>query len=43
VHRRVHAIDLWGALIVMASVPARRVIGMTDAWQSLAGWLAGVP
>lgn len=41
VHRRIHPIDLAGAIIIIASVPARRAIGMTDAWQGLASWLVG--
>lgn len=41
VHKRIHPIDLAGALIIVASVPARRAMSMTDAWQDLAGWLVG--
>ena len=37
--RRVHPVNLWGSLIVLASFPLRRAIGTSDAWHRLAEWL----
>lgn len=39
--RRIHIVDLCGALVIIASIPARRAIGKTQAWQSFAAWWVG--
>jgi hypothetical protein len=39
--RRVHPVYLWGGLLILASFPARRAVGMSDAWHRFAQWLIG--
>lgn len=38
---RVHTAYVVGGLLLLASMPARRLLGMTDAWQPIARWLVG--
>jgi hypothetical protein len=37
--RRVHPVDVWGGLLVLASFPVTGAIGRTAAWHTLAAWL----
>lgn len=37
--RRVHAVYVWGGLLILASFPIRRAIGMSDTWRRIAAWL----
>jgi hypothetical protein len=37
--RRLHAVSLWGGLLVLASGPARFAISQTAAWHHVARWL----
>jgi hypothetical protein len=37
--RRVHTATLWGGLFLVASQPARLVIGRTGLWQAFAAWV----
>lgn len=39
--RRIHPVTLWGTLAILASFPARQVIGKTAAWHHVAAWLIG--
>lgn len=39
--RRVHPLNIAGALIILLSIPLRRVIAMSDAWQHFAARLVG--
>ena len=36
---RIHPAYVWGGLILIASVPLRRAIGMTDWWRPIAEWI----
>jgi hypothetical protein len=38
---RVHPAYVVGGLLLLVSMPARRWLGMTDAWQPIARWLMG--
>jgi hypothetical protein len=38
---RVHAATAWGGAVLVASQPLRLIIGGTETWQSLAGWMVG--
>ena len=38
---RVHPINAWGGLLVLASVPLRALIARTEAWHAVAAWLVG--
>ena len=37
--RRVHPIDVWGGLMILASFPLTLAIGHTAVWHSFAVWL----
>jgi hypothetical protein len=37
--RRVHPVFLWGGLLILASLPVRRAIGLSDAWHDFAAWV----
>ena len=37
--RRLHPIDLWGGLMILASFPLSGAIARTAAWHSFAAWL----
>jgi hypothetical protein len=37
--RRVHAVYVWGGLLILASFPVRRAIGLSDTWRRIAAWL----
>lgn len=39
--RRIHRANLWGALFVLGSFPARLAIAPTEAWHQVARWLVG--
>jgi hypothetical protein len=39
--RRVHAVYVWGGLLILASFPIRRAIGLSDIWRRIAAWLIG--
>lgn len=39
--RRLHPLNIAGALIILVSIPLRRVIAMSDAWQQFAARLVG--
>ena len=39
--RRVHAVYVWGGLLILASFPIRRSIGLSDTWHRIAAWLIG--
>jgi hypothetical protein len=36
---RIHPVNLWGGLLILASFPIRTLIGRTDAWRSVAEWI----
>jgi hypothetical protein len=36
---RIHPAYVWGGLILIASLPLRRAIGMTDWWRPIAEWI----
>jgi hypothetical protein len=38
---RIHPAYLYGGIVLLISVPLRRWIGFTDAWQPVARWLLG--
>lgn len=38
-YSRFHPVSLWGGLVVLAAFPARVLVGRSEAWHSLAGWL----
>ena len=38
-HSRVHAVSLWGGLLILAAFPVRAAIGQTDSWRAFAAWL----
>lgn len=40
-YRRIHPAYLYGGIALVVSVPLRRWIGFTDAWQPIAKWLVG--
>lgn len=37
--KSVHPVYVWGGLLILASLPLRRVIGVTAAWHEFASWL----
>ena len=37
--RRVHAVDVWGGLIIIASFPLRAALSVTQFWHGIAMWL----
>lgn len=37
--RRVHSVTIWGGALIMASIPARILLGQTEVWRSFATWL----
>ena len=37
--RRIHAVSLWGGLLLALSFPGRIALGHTDAWVTFARWL----
>lgn len=37
--RRVHPVDVWGGLLIVASFPARRALAGTETWHAIAAWL----
>lgn len=37
--RRVHAVYVWGGMLILASFPNRRAIGMSETWHNIAVWL----
>lgn len=37
--RRIHRVFLWGGLLILASFPLRRALGMSQAWHDFAAWL----
>jgi len=37
---RVHPLNLWGSVAILASVPARVALAQTAAWHSFAEWMA---
>ncbi|MGB7738561.1 MAG: hypothetical protein WBM03_05555 [Steroidobacteraceae bacterium] len=39
---RIHAVTLWGGLLIAVSGPARLLIARTDTWVAVANWLAGL-
>jgi len=39
--RRVHPVYVWGGLLILASFPIRRAIGLSDTWHRIAAWLTG--
>ena len=39
---RLHAVTLWGGLLLIASQPLRLVISGTDAWMSFARFAVGL-
>jgi ABC-type molybdate transport system permease subunit len=39
--RRIHPAYVYGGVALVASVPARRALGFTDAWLPIAQWLTG--
>jgi hypothetical protein len=41
--RRIHPAYLYGGVALLISVPLRRWVGFTDAWQPIAKWLVGAP
>ena len=41
--RRIHPAYLCGGVALLISVPLRRWVGFTDAWQPIAKWLVGAP
>ena len=38
---RVHAVYVWGGVLILASFPIRRAIGLSDTWHRIAAWLIG--
>jgi hypothetical protein len=38
IRRRVHWLDLVGAIVIFVSIPLRMVIGLTETWQQFAAW-----
>lgn len=38
---KLHAVTLWGGLLLIASQPLRLVLSGTEAWARFAGWLIG--
>jgi hypothetical protein len=38
---RIHPAYIYGGIALLVSVPARRALGFTDAWQPIAQWLIG--
>ena len=39
--RRVHAVYVWGGLLILASFPIRRAIGTSETWHRIAAWMIG--
>ena len=39
--RRIHPAYVYGGIALLVSIPLRRAIGFTDAWQPIAQWLTG--
>jgi hypothetical protein len=37
--RRVHPVYLWGGLLILASLPVRRAVGLSETWHRVAAWL----
>jgi hypothetical protein len=37
--RRVHPVYLWGGLLILASLPVRRAVGLSETWHGIAAWL----
>jgi uncharacterized membrane protein YozB (DUF420 family) len=39
---RLHAVTLWGGLVLVAAMPLRAAVGATDGWLALARWAVGL-
>jgi len=39
---RLHAVTLWGGLVLVAAMPLRAVVSTTDGWLAMAGWAVGL-
>ncbi len=37
---RMHPLNLWGSIAILASVPGRVALAQTAAWHSVAEWMA---
>jgi hypothetical protein len=37
--RRIHRATLWGALLILLSIPARFLLSASDGWFRFADWL----
>ena len=37
---RLHPLNVWGSIAILASVPARVALAQTAAWHSFAEWMA---
>ena len=39
---RLHAVTLWGGLVLVAAMPLRAVVSATDGWLAMARWAVGL-